>query len=46
MFASWGVDYVKMDFVGPGGGHVPADNRPDGPAAQAPTSGPETGAAG
>jgi hypothetical protein len=29
MFASWGVDYVKMDFVGPGGGHVPADNRPD-----------------
>jgi alpha-galactosidase len=29
MFASWGVDYVKMDFVGPGGGRAPADNRPD-----------------
>src|SRR5437764_11288882 len=20
MFASWGIDYIKMDFVGPGGG--------------------------
>jgi alpha-galactosidase len=29
LFASWGVDYVKMDFVGPGGGNKPADNRPD-----------------
>ncbi|WP_052397577.1 NEW3 domain-containing protein [Streptomyces sp. NRRL F-5123] len=29
LFASWGVDYIKMDFVGPGGGVVPADNRPD-----------------
>jgi hypothetical protein len=29
LFASWGVDYIKMDFVGPGGGLVPADNRPD-----------------
>src|SRR5690348_7273444 len=27
LFASWGVDYVKMDFVGPGGGNVAADNR-------------------
>jgi alpha-galactosidase len=27
LFASWGVDYVKMDFVGPGGGNAPADNR-------------------
>src|SRR5690349_11214753 len=29
LFASWGVDYIKMDFVGPGGGNVQADNRPD-----------------
>jgi alpha-galactosidase len=29
MFASWGVDYLKMDFVGPGGGLHPADNRAD-----------------
>lgn len=29
LFASWGVDYVKMDFVGPGGGNVAADNRAD-----------------
>jgi hypothetical protein len=29
MFASWGVDYLKMDFVGPGGGQHPADNRAD-----------------
>lgn len=29
LFASWGVDYVKMDFVGPGGGLVPGDQRPD-----------------
>ncbi|SEG87195.1 Alpha galactosidase A [Actinacidiphila yanglinensis] len=27
LFASWGVDYIKMDFVGPGGGVVPGDNR-------------------
>ncbi|MEV6008674.1 glycoside hydrolase family 27 protein [Streptomyces sp. NPDC051976] len=29
LLASWGVDYIKMDFVGPGGGLVPADDRPD-----------------
>ena len=29
LLASWGVDYLKMDFVGPGGGRVKADNRPD-----------------
>jgi alpha-galactosidase len=29
MLASWGVDYIKMDFVGPGGGLVPGDQRPD-----------------
>ena len=29
LLASWGVDYLKMDFVGPGGGRVAADNRPD-----------------
>jgi hypothetical protein len=29
LLASWGVDYVKMDFVGPGGGLVAADDRPD-----------------
>ena len=29
LFASWGVDYIKMDFVGPGGGQHPADNRAD-----------------
>ncbi|MBY8879937.1 NEW3 domain-containing protein [Actinacidiphila acidipaludis] len=29
LFASWGVDYIKMDFVGPGGGVVPGDQRPD-----------------
>ena len=29
LLASWGVDYIKMDFVGPGGGKVAADNRPD-----------------
>jgi hypothetical protein len=23
----WGVDFVKLDFVGPGGGDVPSDNR-------------------
>ena len=27
LYASWNVDYIKMDFVGPGGGRVPADNR-------------------
>jgi hypothetical protein len=26
-FDRWGIDYVKFDFVGPGGGNVPADNR-------------------
>jgi hypothetical protein len=29
LLASWGVDYIKMDFVGPGGGRVAADNRAD-----------------
>jgi hypothetical protein len=29
MLASWGVDYIKMDFVGPGGGNVKADTRED-----------------
>jgi len=29
LMASWGVDYIKMDFVGPGGGNVKADNRED-----------------
>jgi alpha-galactosidase len=29
LLASWGVDYIKMDFVGPGGGRVAADDRPD-----------------
>jgi hypothetical protein len=29
VIASWGADFIKMDFVGPGGGRVPADNRPD-----------------
>jgi hypothetical protein len=27
LYASWGVDYIKMDFVGPGGGVNTADNR-------------------
>ncbi len=26
-FDAWGVDFIKFDFVGPGGGNVPADNR-------------------
>jgi alpha-galactosidase len=26
-FETWGVDFIKMDFVGPGGGNLPADNR-------------------
>jgi alpha-galactosidase len=26
-FDHWGVDFIKMDFVGPGGGNLPADNR-------------------
>lgn len=26
-FARWQVDFVKLDFVGPGGGNLPADNR-------------------
>ena len=29
MLASWGVDYIKMDFVGPGGGNAKADTRED-----------------
>jgi hypothetical protein len=27
LVASWGVDYIKFDFVGPGGGVVAADSR-------------------
>jgi hypothetical protein len=27
LLASWGVDYIKMDFVGPGGGRNQADSR-------------------
>jgi len=26
-FARWKVDFIKLDFVGPGGGNRPADNR-------------------
>jgi hypothetical protein len=26
-FDAWAVDFIKMDFVGPGGGNLPADNR-------------------
>ncbi|WP_051978874.1 alpha-galactosidase [Edaphobacter aggregans] len=26
-FSRWKVDFVKLDFVGPGGGNLPADNR-------------------
>lgn len=26
-FETWGVDFIKMDFVGPGGGNLAADNR-------------------
>jgi alpha-galactosidase len=26
-FARWKIDFVKLDFVGPGGGNLPADNR-------------------
>jgi hypothetical protein len=26
-FEAWGVDFIKFDFVGPGGGNVPSDNR-------------------
>ncbi|HVY37570.1 MAG TPA: glycoside hydrolase family 27 protein [Polyangia bacterium] len=29
LLASWGVDFIKMDFVGPGGGGGSADNRED-----------------
>jgi hypothetical protein len=29
LFASWGVDHVKFDFVGPGGGGGNADNQDD-----------------
>ena len=29
LLASWGVDFIKMDFVGPGGGNQSADNRDD-----------------
>jgi len=27
LLASWGIDYIKFDFVGPGGGTVAADSR-------------------
>jgi alpha-galactosidase len=27
LLASWGIDYIKFDFVGPGGGNIPADSR-------------------
>jgi hypothetical protein len=27
LMASWGIDYIKFDFVGPGGGTVAADDR-------------------
>jgi len=26
-FDRWGVDFIKMDFVGPGGGRIASDNR-------------------
>jgi len=26
-FDAWDIDFIKFDFVGPGGGNVPADNR-------------------
>ena len=26
-FARWKVDFIKLDFVGPGGGNLPGDNR-------------------
>jgi alpha-galactosidase len=26
-FDAWGIDFIKFDFVGPGGGNIPADNR-------------------
>jgi hypothetical protein len=26
-FVRWKVDFIKLDFVGPGGGNLPADNR-------------------
>lgn len=26
-FAKWKVDFIKLDFVGPGGGNLPADDR-------------------
>jgi alpha-galactosidase len=29
MFNAWGIDFIKFDFVGPGGGNLPADNRED-----------------
>jgi len=29
LYASWGVDYIKFDFVGPGGGKVAADDTAD-----------------
>lgn len=28
-YASWGVDFIKMDFVGPGGGKNPSENQED-----------------
>jgi hypothetical protein len=27
LMASWGIDYIKFDFVGPGGGVIAADSR-------------------
>ena len=29
LFANWGVDFIKMDFVGPGGGGASANNQDD-----------------
>lgn len=26
-FDRWGIDFIKFDFVGPGGGNLPSDNR-------------------
>jgi len=26
-FDAWGIDFIKFDFVGPGGGNLPADDR-------------------
>src|SRR5208337_3322158 len=29
LLALWGIDFIKMDFTGPGGGDVSADNQDD-----------------